>query len=82
MFTIEAVYVILIVFSALIVLIASLQTVDVPNYDVVQAMKVSHDAGENMTTEGPPGFELAAPINCPTEDEVGLAYYFVVVCLP
>ena len=45
MFTAEAVFVLAIVFAALMVFIASIKMVEAPNYDAIQAMAAMHDAG-------------------------------------
>jgi len=78
-FTIEAAYVILIVFSALIVLVGSMHTTTVPNYDTVQTMKVAHDMGENRTANPPPGFSTTEA-DC-SHAYASLSYYNIEVCM-
>ena len=76
-FTIEAAYVILIVFSAIIVLIGSMHTATAPNYDTIQAMKVAHDMGENRTADAPDGY---AHSGC-SHASATLSYYNTEVCM-
>jgi len=76
-FTIEAAYVILIVFSAIFVLVGSMHTATVPNYDTIQTVKVAHDMGENRTTSPPSGYALSG---C-SHAYANLSYYNVEVCM-
>ena len=78
MFTIEAAYVILIVFSAIIVLASTMHASTSPSYDAIQAMKVAHDMGENRTGSPPSGFATAG--TC-THAYASLSYYNVGVCM-
>ena len=78
-FTIEAAYVILIVFSAIIVLIGSMHTATAPNYDTIQAMKVAHDMGENRTADAPSGFSTTKS-DC-SHASATLSYYNTEVCM-
>ncbi len=76
-FTIGAAYVILIVFSAIIVLIGSMHAATAPNYDTIQAMKVAHDMGENRTDAAPAGYALSS---C-SHAYASLSYYNMEVCM-
>lgn len=82
-FTVEAVYVIVIVFTALVVMVTSLQQIDLPNYDSIQAMKVSHDMGEDRTNSAPNAYGVQAfsadptvgPYDCTGKASARIGYY-------
>jgi len=78
MFTAEAAYVIVIVFAAVLIFLASLPQATVPNYDVPQTMKVAHDMGEARTTSPPTGYAVTG---CDNKTTVNLTYYDVGVCM-
>lgn len=72
MFTVEALYIFVIVFSVLLIFISSLQLIDVPSYDLVQTLKVAHDVGENNTSSAPPGYLIDS---CDNKTTAVLSYY-------
>ena len=76
-FTVEAIYILAIVFFALFVFVTSLQVIDPPNYDIIQTMAVAHDFGKNVTNELPTGY-FEGP--CPDKTSVNISYYNVEVC--
>ena len=78
-FIVEAIYILAIVFATLFLFVSSLETIDPPNYDIIQTMKVAHDYGENHSIEVvfPAGY-LKGP--CPDQTSANLSYYNVEVC--
>jgi len=73
MFTAEAVYVLVIVFAALIVFLASIKMVEAPNYDALQAMAAMHDAGYAQASP-PSDYDYKASGTC-TTNAAQLKYY-------
>ena len=77
-FTVEAIYIVAIVFVAVILLMSSLQAIESPNYDIIQTMKVAHDYGENKSAELPDGYMNESCL--PNQTTVNISYYDVEVC--
>ena len=73
MFTVEAVYVLVVVFAALVVFLASIKMVEAPNYDALQATAAMHDAGYAQASP-PSDYDYNASGTC-TTNAAALAYY-------
>ncbi|MCK4328073.1 MAG: hypothetical protein KAW41_06450 [Candidatus Diapherotrites archaeon] len=57
-------------FAAVIILLGSLPSASIPNYDEVQAMKAAHDAGQEAT-----GLPDGYTTDCAGEAIAKLEYY-------
>jgi len=71
-FSAEAIYIIVVVFAAILVFLAALPNTGTPDYDTVQTMKVMHDLGEAGTANPPPGYNTT---HCSGKSVARLPYY-------